>query len=266
MSHPPSLSGRFLCSLLLVVTVVGGCSRSDPWDTAEFRQERLERHAQSWHLPDGPPAGRLGGANAIKCVLRESATIEVEGRPHKIVAVWASAQPKCGGLNAISLTLWDTARGGDPVVEIIGPARQFGLHPTGRCIADCGPGGGPGPVPDNTEETDCFLRKLAKIRPFGAADLPHWSTNELPPTLPPEFDVTLAADRATYEAARAQNSTTLCWKPEDTELRCIADAPRRRPSQVELFTVHAFDGFADADPPAATARMLGQGSNRQARP
>ena len=47
-------------------------------------------------------------------------------------------------------------------------------------------------------------------------------------------------DPATYEAVRASGSTVLCWKPQSTQLKCVASAPRRRPAQIELFVVHGF--------------------------
>ena len=250
------LAAAALCALL----VLGACDRpSGNKLTPAQRAEGLARDASSVAGPEYPGEGRLPPFGDTTCFIRRARKVVVDGRPYVLTAVYAGERRDCQDDGQALLTLL----GGSPeqgwtrLAQIGGAARGFGfrshLHPIN--------GAGFSARPSETEDEkriDLWLSKLMDTDPVPAGALPVWPQDALAPALPEELDFEPATDSATYETVRALNLPTLCWKPDETRLRCVANAPRRRPDQIELFTVHGFNDFRDTDARAALAAVKGK--------
>lgn len=249
-----------LCALL----VLGACEwPSGNKLTPAQRAEALARTASSVARPEYPREGRLAPFGDTACFIRRARKVAVDGRAYVLTAVYASERRDCQGDGQVLLTLWGdpSEQGWAQLAQTGGAASSFGfrfrLHP----INEVGFALPPREAEDE-RRVDLPLRDLMSADPVPAGALPVWPQDALAPVLPDDLEFEPATDLATYETVRALNLPALCWKPDDIRLRCIAHAPRRRPDQIELFTVHGFNDFRRTDARAALAAVLGQGKSQ----
>jgi hypothetical protein len=244
---------RLLATVALVI--LAGCGPRPHALTPDDVQKDLARVASGYDSPDYPGQGRLPGNRDAPCIVRHARSVDFAGKSLTMTAVFVSASKTCDGADSVLLTLWAPSGSSSPgeIVQIGGRATDFGYHAGTKCLSDCGLGfllrG------ESTSKADDFLRRLLDNEPLSAAALPPWPADALQPSLPAELTFQPSTDRATYEAVRKLGATTLCWKPEDIQLRCIAAAPRRHPAQIDLFVVHGFDGFRSLDARQSVARL-----------
>ena len=234
-----------LCALL----VLSACGRESPPElTSAQRAEDLARAASVYEGPDYEGEGRLPGFGDTSCLVRRTRKARVDGKSYVLVAVYASERKDCDSDGQVLLTLW--GQSGSDFVQLArvgGSAGRFGVRLPHRQSSQT-----------LSAATDSFVQGLVKMDPFSAKALPAWPEDALAPALADELEFEPKTDRATYETVRAMGLMTLCWKSDDTELRCVANAPRRRPGQVELFSIHGFNDFRGTDARLAVAAVLGQ--------
>jgi hypothetical protein len=191
--------------------------------------------------------------------MRRARKVAVDGRAYVLTAVYAGERRDCQGDGQVLLTLF----GGSPeqgwarLAQIGGAGSSFGFRFHLRPVNDVGFPFPPSEAEDE-KRVDLSLRDLMNTDPVPASALPVWPQDALAPALPEELDFEPATDKATYETVRALDLPILCWKPDETQLRCVVNAPRRRPDQIELFTVHGFNDFRDTDARAALAAVKGK--------
>ncbi len=232
---------------------------------ATARLEDLLRTAATYHLPMFEGEGRLPALGDTHCILRRSRAVEVEGVAMVMTAVFAAPDKACLKPGALELNLWRAETSPDDNGERLahgeGPDRQFGFgHYLGpmRLVGDVVFPREPNAIDEaaRVRVVDDRLKALVATPPFAARRLPLWREDALAPVLAPELTFTPLVDRQTYEAVRAGPGMVMCWKVEETELRCVTEAPRRRPSDLTLFSVHGFNDFRSQWETQAVNRLL----------
>lgn len=227
--------------------------------------EDLLRTASTYHLPMFEGEGRLPAMGDTHCILRRSRAVEVEGVAMVMTAVFAAPDKACLKPGALELNLWRAETSPDDNGERLahgeGSDQQFGFgHYLGpmRFIGDVGFPREPNAVDvaARVKFVDDRLKALVATPPFPARRLPPWREDALAPELAPELKFTPLVDRQTYEAVRAGPGMVMCWKVEETELRCVTEAPRRRPSDLALFSLRGFNDFRSQWEAQAVNRLL----------
>lgn len=226
---------------LALLAAACGPKAEDRLDDATVH-EWLAKDASSYGLPQFQGEGRLDRPDS-KCLFRRTRTVETTGRRYVLVAVWAGEDRKCNDRAALFLGLYgppENEHGPGALVRLDGSVEEFASplmrgRPLGHSV--------PQPEPDSGPIADQALKTLVAVDPIAAADLPPWPTGTTEPKLSGNLQFEPLTDPATYEAVRASGATVLCWKREETQLKCVASAPRRRPAQIELFVIHGFNDF-----------------------
>jgi len=257
----------------LLAAALAGCDGgSDPVKEivqvkqAEARLEDLLRTVSTYHMPEFKGEGRLRDHGDTKCVMRRSRTGAVEGVEVVLVAVFAAPDQACLENGAVELSLWRKQTTPEQTPELLaqdqGPAGRFGfghyLGPIRLVGGDIAVARKPNAhdAAARAKVVDDQLKSLVASPPFAARRLPPWLEIDLQPVLDPTLTFTPAVDRQTYEAVRNGGGMVMCWKAEETELRCVTEAPRRRPSVLALFSVHGFDDFRTGSEQAAIDLLL----------
>ncbi|PTT78269.1 hypothetical protein DBR41_23405 [Pseudomonas sp. HMWF010] len=208
-------------------------------DAPASSTDDLVQAASSFAHADYPKAGRLEATGNIKCIVRRARSVAVAERRFVLAVTSASHDKACLEEHGIFLSVTPSEPEMQVGVRLSGSAEGTFGYRTHSVPQE--------PVDARERRIASFLAGLISADPFAAAELPPWQQGELQPSLPDDLAFQPLTDRETYEAVRKQDQFVFCWKKDETELRCTALAPRRRPSQIDLFIVHGFNDFREMD-------------------